>query len=92
MHVDIREADDAGDYAKAVQLAIGPDESGAAAQFDKVDTNLREAIAATTATFDDEVSQASNALTGTVIGVILLALVMAAGSVAGIWQRLKEYR
>ncbi len=92
VHVDIREADDSGDYAKAVQLAIGPDESGAAAQFDKVDTNLREAIAATTATFDDEVSQASNALTGTVIGVILLALVMAAGSVAGIWQRLKEYR
>ena len=37
-------------------------------------------------------SQAGNALTGTVIGVILLALVAAAGAVAGIWQRLKEYR
>jgi len=92
VHVEIRKLDDAGDYAKAVQLAIGPQDEGAAVRFDQVDANLREAIAATTATFDDEVSQASNALTGTVIGVIILALVMAAGSVAGIWQRLKEYR
>ena len=92
VHVDIRTADDSGDYAKAVGLTIGRGDDSAAVRFDKVDTNLREAIAATTTTFDDEVSQASNALTGTVIGVILLALVMAAGSVAGIWQRLKEYR
>jgi hypothetical protein len=92
VHVEIRKQDDAGAYADAVQLAIGPADDGAAAQFDEVDKNLREAIAATTTTFDDEVSQAANALTGTVIGVVLLALVMAAGSVAGIWQRLKEYR
>jgi hypothetical protein len=92
VHVKIREADDNGDSDAAVKLAIGPADDGATAAFDRVDTNLREAITDTTATFEDEVSQASNALTGTVIGVILLALVMAAGAVGGIWQRLKEYR
>ncbi|GAB1513228.1 hypothetical protein [Actinophytocola sp. KF-1] len=92
VHGQIREADANGDYLTAVNLAIGPDDNGAASQFDAVDTSLREAIASTTATFEDEVSQASNALTGTVIGVIVLALVAAAGAVTGIWQRLKEYR
>jgi hypothetical protein len=92
VHEQIRTADDGGDYDTAVTLAIGPDENGAAARFDQLDTDLREAIEATTATFDDEVSQASNAVTGAVVGVILLAILMAVGSAAGIWQRLKEYR
>jgi hypothetical protein len=92
VHEQIRTADDGGDYATAVTLAVGADETGAAARFDQLDTDLREAIEATTATFDDEVSQAGNAITGTVVGVILLAILMAVGSAAGIWQRLKEYR
>ena len=92
VHDQIRAADDDGDYATAVSLALSTEADGAAGRFDAVDNSLREAIADTTAAFEQEVSQASNALTGTVIGVILLALVMAAGSVAGIWQRLKEYR
>jgi hypothetical protein len=91
-HDQIREQDDQGEYPKAVALALGTDENGAAGRFDKVDQSLAEAIADTTATFEDEVSQASSALTGTVVGVILLALIMAAGAVTGIWQRLKEYR
>ncbi|MPZ83243.1 MAG: hypothetical protein GEV28_23765 [Actinophytocola sp.] len=92
VHQQIRAADDGGQYTEAVQLAIGPAEDGATARFDEVDKGLSEAIALTTQSFDDEVSQASNAVTGTVIGVVLLAAIMAAGSVAGIWQRLKEYR
>jgi hypothetical protein len=92
VHGQIRELDDNGDSRAAVQLAIEPGDSGAAEKFDAVDNSLREAIVATTATFEDEVGQASNALTGTVIGVIVLALVAAAGAAAGIWQRLKEYR
>lgn len=89
-HRDIRTADNGGDYPKAVGLALSED--GAAGQFDRVDTALGTAIKDTTATFEQEVAQAGNALTGTVIGVILLALIMAAGAVTGIWQRLKEYR
>lgn len=92
VHEQIRAADDDGDYEGAVTLAVGTSEMGAAALFDDLDTNLGEAIEAATATFDDEVSQAGNAVTGTVVGVILLAILMAVGSAAGIWQRLKEYR
>jgi hypothetical protein len=92
VHRQIRDQDDGGNYPEAVTLAIGAGENGATARFDAVDESLRLAIAGTTATFEEEVSQASSALTGTVIGVILLALVTAAGAVTGIWQRLKEYR
>jgi hypothetical protein len=87
-HEQIRAADERGEYPEAVTVALGP----AAEQFDAVDQSLKEAIEDTNATFVDEVSQAGSALTGTVIGVILLALVTAIGAVTGIWQRLKEYR
>lgn len=92
VHERIRELDDGGDYDGAVALAVGPGEEGAQARFDAVDAGLRDALADTTARFQDEVDQAGNAVTGTVLGVILLAALMAAGSVFGIWQRLKEYR
>ncbi|HYQ69320.1 hypothetical protein [Actinophytocola sp.] len=87
-HVEIRTADDDGDFPGAVDKAL----TGAAKQFDQVDQALNDAIGKTTNAFDKEVSQASDALTGLVAGVILLALVTAVGAVTGIWQRLKEYR
>lgn len=89
-HQEIRAQDDNGEYPEAVRLALS--EEDAAGQFDQVDTALGTAIKDTTATFEQEVTQAGNALTGTVIGVILLALIMVGGAVTGIWQRLKEYR
>jgi hypothetical protein len=92
IHKDIRKADDGGDYTRAVQLAIGSADDGAAAKFDAVDRGLANALKVTNQHFTDKVSQASGAITGTVLGVILLAALMAAGSVAGVWQRLKEYR
>lgn len=92
VHLAIRGEDDAGRYPEAVQLATGRADTGAAALADRVDDDLRAAIARTTATFEDEVRQAGNALTGAVLGVVLLAVVAAVGAVVGIWQRLKEYR
>jgi len=92
VHGEIRKSDDGGDYDRAVDLAIGTDDDGAAARFDQVDSALKDALATTQQSFNDEVAQASNAVTGTVLGVIVLAVLMAAGSVVGIWQRLKEYR
>lgn len=92
VHDVLHKADTDGDYDQAVTLAIGDGKDGAAVRFDAVDDALDKAITETTDSFDQEVAQASNALTGTVIGVILLALVTAGGAVTGIWQRLKEYR
>jgi hypothetical protein len=91
-HDNIRKSDDTGDYGNAVRLAIAPVPESAGTAFDKVDTDLREAIDRTRATFGAQVSDASLSLGGTVVGVALLALVVAAGSAFGIWQRLKEYR
>jgi hypothetical protein len=38
------------------------------------------------------VAVARASLAGTVVGVLVLAVISAAGSTMGLWQRLKEYR
>ncbi|MEU3270521.1 hypothetical protein ABZ639_06720 [Saccharomonospora sp. NPDC006951] len=89
-HEDIRQADSGGDYRAAVDITIGSGE--AATSFAAVDSALAAAIDNTTASFDDEIGQARNALTGAVAAVVVLAVIMAASAVLGLWQRLKEYR
>ncbi|HJQ45568.1 MAG TPA: hypothetical protein VJ870_04465 [Amycolatopsis sp.] len=91
-HVDIRGADDSGDYTTAVRLAVEQVPGGAAPAFDKVDADLRDATDRTRATFGEKITDASGALSGTVAAVIVFAVAVAAGSAAGIWRRLKDYR
>ena len=91
-HIDIRGADGSGDYTTAVRLAIEQVPNGAAPAFDKVDADLRDALDRTRATFGAKVSDASGALSGTVVAVVVLAVIVAAGSAAGIWRRLRDYR
>jgi hypothetical protein len=91
-HERIRAADDSGDYNSAVQVAIAPVPDGAVTAFDKLDVDLREAIDRTRSAFGAQINDASGAFGGTVVVVALLAIIVAAGSAAGIWQRLKEYR
>jgi hypothetical protein len=91
-HDNVRKADDNGDYASAVRLAIEPVPEGAGTAFDKLDKDLHEAIDATRRSFTVEIEDANDDLAGTVVVVALLAIVVAAGATAGIWQRLKEYR
>jgi hypothetical protein len=91
-HKKIRDLDNGGQYDEAVKLAIGPDDNGAAAAFSKLDENLSGAIQKGREKFVESTSTAQNSLFGLVPGVILLALVAAAGSLTGIRQRLREYR
>nr|WP_042181070.1 hypothetical protein [Kibdelosporangium sp. MJ126-NF4]CEL14787.1 putative secreted protein [Kibdelosporangium sp. MJ126-NF4]CTQ96584.1 putative secreted protein [Kibdelosporangium sp. MJ126-NF4] len=92
-HDELRKQDDGGNYTAAVRLAIAAAvPEGTATAFDKLDTDLREAIDRTRAAFTARVQDADNALGGTVVVVSLLAVVVAAGATAGLWQRLKEYR
>ncbi|GAA4407769.1 hypothetical protein [Tsukamurella soli] len=91
-HAAVRTADDSGDYPAAVQLAVGTAPNGSAAAFDSVDRSLAHAISTTNSAFERNASDAEDALIGAVWAVIVLALVSAAGAVAGIWQRLEEYR
>ncbi len=91
-HIAVRNADDSGDYATAVQLTIGTAPNGAADAFDRVDKSTAQAISTTNDAIERYASDGGNALIGAVWAVIVLALLSAVGAVAGIWQRLKEYR
>ncbi|SDG69237.1 hypothetical protein SAMN05216553_110270 [Lentzea fradiae] len=85
VHQRIREADDAGRYAEAVGLIGNP-------HFDSLDRDLVRAIGEARQDFSDEVAVARASLAGTVVGVLVLAVIGAAGAAMGLWQRLKEYR
>ncbi|MGW6442397.1 hypothetical protein [Lentzea sp. NPDC055074] len=85
VHQRIREADDAGQYNDAVALIGNP-------YFDSLDQALVRAIGQARQDFSDEVAVARASLAGTVVGVLVLAAISAAGSTTGLWQRLKEYR
>lgn len=89
-HTAIRAADDSGDYVQAVAIATDPNQS--AGVFDRLDRDLRGATDDARASFGDEVSGASSALSGTLAGVTVLAVIVAAASAAGIWRRLRDYR
>lgn len=91
-HREVRAADDAGDFTTAVGLALGQDARGAATAFDALDSDLVEAIGASRAELTDAIGRARAALGGVVPAVVVLALLSAAASVSGLWQRLKEYR
>lgn len=91
-HKTVREADDGGDYNRAVQLTIGGGPGSAATAFDKVDAALGAAIMRTRTSFQQDVATAHAAMTGLVLGTALLALLAAAAGTYGLWQRLKEYR
>ena len=91
-HVALRKADDGGDYGGAVTVAIGTGSDSAATAFDKLDSDLRDAIDQTRAAFTAKVTNAGGTLNGVVEVVAVLAVLTAAGAGAGIWRRLRDYR
>lgn len=88
-HREVRRADEAGDYTAAVRLALGQDSATA---FDALDSDLVDAIGAARAELTDAIGRGRAALGGVVPAVVVLALLAAAASTFGLWQRLKEYR
>jgi hypothetical protein len=91
-HDKVRQLDEDGTYQEAVTLAIGDAKDGASAAFNGLDENLSAAINDGRAVFVDETSAASEAMTALVPGVVVLALLAAAGVTMGIRERLQEYR
>jgi hypothetical protein len=87
-HVKLRALDDAGQYPQAVAAAIGPQST----LFAAIDGTLQQVITSTGATFADRADRASNALTGAVVAWTLLTIILIAGLVAGVEQRIAEYR
>jgi hypothetical protein len=80
-----------GDYLGAVAQAIGTDPGGSAAQFDAVESSLRNEIERTRATLRDRVSAAGAWLAWSPTGTLVLMVVAAAAAVVGLWPRLKEF-
>jgi hypothetical protein len=92
-HDRIRKLDkDEGKYQEAVDVAIKDAPDSSATAFAKLDENLLNALNAGRQEFLNQTLTSRNALTGLVPGVVVLALLAAAGITVGIAQRLREYR
>lgn len=91
-HKKIRELDNGGQFDEAVKLAIGPDEKGAAAAFNRLDKQLADAIQHGRDKFVESTTTAYNAIEALFPGVAVLALIAVLGSMMGIRQRQREYR
>jgi hypothetical protein len=88
-HAEVRRLDDAGDYDRAVALAIGPQTSQT---FEKLTGDIGRAIESSKAAFDREIGAAGRGLgLLTVLGP-LLGLLIAGLAAMGIRARLEEYR
>lgn len=91
-HESLRQKDSSGQHQQAVQQAVGDEQDGAVAQFNKVDNALGSAIDKARGQFASSARSASNALTMLGVGVIVLGVLAAIGAAGGMWQRIREYR
>ncbi|QUF05022.1 hypothetical protein KCV87_02535 [Actinosynnema pretiosum subsp. pretiosum] len=91
-HAMLRAADDRGDWEGAVDLALGTGSEGAASAFDALDRDLVDALVAARTEANGAVASARGALGGAVDVVAFLSAIAAFACLAGVWQRLKEYR
>ena len=91
VHAELRDLDNTGQYPEAVALAVGAEGSSAAA-FNRVDDQLAAAIATADRAFDDRAASAAGALAATGFGWTILTLILVAGIVVGLQQRIAEYR
>ncbi|MBB4892408.1 hypothetical protein FHS39_001419 [Streptomyces olivoverticillatus] len=90
-HAEARAADDSGYYDQALPKVIGEKDS-TGEYFDRVDTELRRALAHEQDDFRHSADDGRGALTGLAAGAAVLAVLGAAGAVLGIGRRLSEYR
>jgi hypothetical protein len=82
----------AASYAAETKLVIGAGRGSSAAAFARLESDLGRAITADQVAFRSSAHSGRGAFGGLEVGVILAALVMAAGSAWGLSRRLAEYR
>jgi len=88
-HAALRKLDDGGNHTAAVRSALTGD---AAAKFGSLSATLSDGIDAHQAVFASSARGGRDAFTGLAVGMIVAALVMAAGCAWGLSRRLAEYR
>jgi hypothetical protein len=92
VHETLRKADDDGDSAKALRLAIGTGDESTATIFNHLDGLLASSIRATSAVSDTRGANAADAFTGQTAGGVFLTIVLLAGIAVGYQRRIAEYR
>jgi hypothetical protein len=92
VHETLRQADDDGDSAKALRLAIGTGDESTATIFNHLDGLLASSIRATSAVSDTRGANAADAFTGQTAGGVFLTIVLLAGIAVGYQRRIAEYR
>jgi hypothetical protein len=92
VHRTVRSLDNNGQHKQAILLVTGPGPRHSGTLFTRLDGSLTSAIAADQVIFRRHAVAGSNAFIGLEVGVIVLALIMAAGCARGLTTRLAEYR
>lgn len=91
-HRTVRSLDDNGGHAQAIRLVTTPGPGHSGTLFGQLDGSLTRAIAEDQAVFRSSAVAGRDAFAGLEVGVIVLALIMAAGCAWGVSRRLAEYR
>ena len=91
-HRTVRSLDNNGKHPQAIALVTTPGPGHSDTLFTRLDRSLTAAIDADQAVFRSNAVAGRGAFTGLEIGVIVLALIMAAGCAFGLSRRLAEYR
>jgi hypothetical protein len=84
--------DHESDYRLETPLVTGTTRGTSGFGFTQVENDLSRAIAADQVVFDSGARAGSNAFTGLDVGIIVAAVIMAAGCAWGLARRLAEYR
>jgi hypothetical protein len=91
-HASLRALDDSGKHAAAVQSALGSGSGEAGRWFTLLSADLNTAMAESQAAFDSPARAGAGAYAGLEAGVVIAALVIAAGCAWGLGRRIAEYR
>jgi hypothetical protein len=79
-------------YAAETNLAIGTGPGSAATSFNRLHSDLNEAITADQSVFTSNATSGQDAFNGLEVGIIVLAVIMALSCAWGLSRRLAEYR
>jgi hypothetical protein len=88
----VHDEDVNGNYPQAVGLAVGAGPTSATGPFNELDKHLADAITDADQVFSVQAKAAAAGFALAAPGLIVLTLLMLAGVVAGIQQRIAEYR
>lgn len=91
-HQNLRKSDDTGNYSDAVDMAIGSRATDTPTYFNRVDTDVNNAIGTLSGTFSKKAASAEAAMGGLPIGVSILTVLAIAAAATGLQRRIAEYR